>query len=135
MARITMDTDGADRGRQAPARQRDDGALTDHGDNAVRRLAEIVHVGTLSNCIFDVSKAACLTQRERDEGAPTPHINMCSPDKCGNAVVGACHVPKWKALKDEVDEMMRKARSGPQRASLKAASNRYDAVIRKAEGR
>lgn len=104
-------------------------------DNAVRRLAEIVHVGTLSNCIFDVSKAACLTQRERDEGAPTPHINMCSPDKCGNAVVGACHVPKWKALKDEVDEMMRKARSGPQRASLKAASNRYDAVIRKAEGR
>lgn len=101
-------------------------------DNAVRRLAEIVHVGTLSNCIFDVSKAACLTQKERDEGASTPHINMCSPDKCGNAVVGACHVPKWQALKDEVDEMTTKARSGPQRASLKAASERYGTVIRKA---
>lgn len=102
-------------------------------DNSVRKLAEKVHVGSLAYCVFNVSSALCLSGSEQQE-ANSPAISMCSPDKCGNAVVAPCHIPKWQALKNEADRLAHLARSGPQKKSLSEASKRYGRVMARAEG-
>ena len=97
---------------------------------ALKSLAKRIHVGMLNFCIFSAEKAACLTEKEAREQDAQPKINQCSPDQCGNSVVGACHVPLWKGLLDEVEELQKSApRSGPQRASLTEQAKRYRRVI------
>lgn len=103
-------------------------------EGSIRKLVQSVHVGSLSYCVFNVSSALCLADAAKARGESAPAISMCSPDKCANAVIAPCHLPKWQALKDEADRLAGTARSGPQRKSLKDAARRYAAVIEKVQG-
>lgn len=103
-------------------------------DNSVRKLVQSVHVGSLSYCVFNVSSALCLNDAAKARGETTPAISMCSPDKCANAVIAPCHVPRWQSLKDEADRLQALARNGPQRTMLRNASKRYGEVIDRARG-
>lgn len=98
----------------------------------VRRIAGNIHVGALTYCAFNADTAMCLTQAEKEQAKPVPNISACSPDRCGNASIRGCHVPRWQALLDEVNHQKAKARSGPQRTSLAEAAKRYEGVIRRA---
>lgn len=96
---------------------------------AVKTLAKRVHVGALNYCIWGTAKAACLTNTEAAARDAKPKINMCSPDSCGNSVLGACHVPRWQSLLDDVNSLASSARSGPQKQSLKQQADRYRRVL------
>lgn len=96
---------------------------------ATKSLAKRLHVGALNFCVYGTAKALCLSETEAKAKDAKPNINMCSPDACGNSVVGACHVPRWESLLAEVNELTASAKSGPQKASLKLQAQRYERLL------
>lgn len=97
---------------------------------ATKSLAKRLHVGALNFCVYGTAKALCLTDSEAEDKDAGPNINMCSPDACGNSVVGACHIPRWENLLAEVNSLASSAKSGPQKASLKFQGQRYERLLK-----
>ncbi|MBI0538107.1 site-specific integrase [Roseomonas sp. KE2513] len=112
-------------------------ALVDRSDRqvaemqALRSVAVNLHVGVLNLCAFDPSnpgKALCLSEKER-ENARGPQMNLCSPGKCPNSIIGQCHLDRWKQLRDDAVELRRGARTPLQRASLDVQIAEYEAIV------
>lgn len=96
---------------------------------SLKSLAKRIHVAFLNFCVFNPERALCLTTTQAAEADAEPRINQCAPDRCGNSVVGACHVPLWQELLDEVAALRKAAKSPLQRASLDQQATRYQKVL------
>ncbi|MER9835164.1 hypothetical protein NKJ28_09330 [Mesorhizobium sp. M0145] len=59
-------------------------------------LGRTLHVGFLSDCLFDAATALCLAASPETE-RPAPALSRCSPDRCPNACLTTRHREPWQA--------------------------------------
>ncbi|MER8472809.1 hypothetical protein NKH23_25990 [Mesorhizobium sp. M1328] len=59
-------------------------------------LGRTLHVGFLSDCLFDAATALCLAASPETE-RPAPALSRCSPDRCPNACLTVRHREPWQA--------------------------------------
>jgi len=65
-------------------------------NDLLRRYAQTLHIGILSDCHFsDPRQARCL-QKCGVHDADRPLITACDPSRCGNALITREHVGVWQ---------------------------------------
>lgn len=109
----------------------EEGAVVD--DSRVRAMlkssARTLYPGVLNDCFFDRDAALCL--RSSGRGGSEPLAPFCQPDRCGNSVITAGHVPHWEAAIGEVRvHLGRKDLSQNQRLALRSKVEEFEAAIR-----
>ena len=109
----------------------EEGAVVD--DRRVRAMlkssARTLYPGVLNDCFFDRDAALCL--RTSGQGGNEPLAPFCQPDRCGNSVITAGHVPHWEAAIGEVRvHLGRKSLSHNQRVALRGKLDEMEAAIR-----
>ena len=96
--------------------------------------ARTLHVGPLSDCLFDRSKARCLTAAGRPD-AEHPVPNLCQPNECPNSRIDDHHLPGWQDQKQAAIVWLETRRlAGHQRASLERSRDDAAAIISSVEG-
>lgn len=109
----------------------EEGAVVD--DSRVRAMlkssARTLYPGVLNDCFFDRDAALCI--RGSGQGGSEPLAPFCQPDRCGNSVITAGHVPHWEAAIGEVRiHLGRKGLSQNQQLALRTKAEEMEAAIR-----
>jgi integrase len=109
----------------------DEGAVVD--DGRVRAMlkssARTLYPGVLNDCFFERETALCL--RSAGQGGNEPLAPFCQPDRCGNSVITAGHVPHWEAAIGDVRvHLSRKNLAQNQRTALRVKLQEMEAAIR-----
>ena len=108
-----------------------EGAVLDDGRlrAMLKSSARTLYPGVLNDCFFDRDAALCL--RASGRGGNEPLAPLCQPDRCGNSVITAGHVPHWEAAAGEVRvHLARKNLTQNQRAALRGKLDEMEAAIR-----
>lgn len=109
----------------------DGGAVVDDGRvrAMLKHSARTLYPGVLNDCFFDRDAALCL--RSSGQGGDEPLAPLCQPDRCGNSVITAGHVPNWEgAMGDVRVHLSRKNLSQNQRTALRSKLDEMEAAVR-----
>ncbi len=92
-------------------------------------LGRTLHVGFLSDCLFDAATALCLTGVS-DSERTGPALSRCGPDRCPNACLTARHLGPWQASIAEGEKLLADRRLSPlQRTAILKDNERKRRLI------